>query len=131
MKAEIERRCSKPSFSLAATLTKKDKLKEQVGELEDFFKRIFVVDSKKRMTFSNIVKHALFADYEGEFKENVAFYNKLEKAEEYKKDDPVGEEYGFDSEMEPEDESRTHLLKKKAISPQSKHLERELEEVCF
>jgi hypothetical protein len=39
-----------------------------------------VVDSKKRMTFSNIVKHPLFGDYEGEFKDNVAFYNKLEKA---------------------------------------------------
>jgi hypothetical protein len=35
-------------------------LKEQATELEDFFKRIFVVDSKKRMTFSNIVKHPLF-----------------------------------------------------------------------
>lgn len=51
------------------------------------------------MTFSNIVKHPLFAEYEGEFKDNVAFYNKLEKVEEYKKDEPAGEEYGFDSEM--------------------------------
>lgn len=33
MKAEIQRRCSNPSFSLAATLTKKDKLKEQAAEL--------------------------------------------------------------------------------------------------
>lgn len=63
MKAEIQRRCSNPSFSLVATLSKKDKLKEQQAELEDFFKRIFVVDSKKRMTFSNIIKHPLFIDY--------------------------------------------------------------------
>jgi hypothetical protein len=33
--------------------------------------------------------------------------------------------------MEPEDESRTHLIKKKQISPASKHLERELEEIFF
>jgi hypothetical protein len=64
MKAEIQRRCANPSFSLTATLTKKDKLKDQAIELEDFFKRIFVVDSKKRMTFSNIVKHPLFEEYE-------------------------------------------------------------------
>lgn len=86
MKAEIQRRCSNPVFSLSATVSKKDKLKESPTELEDFFKRIFVVDSKKRMTFSNIVKHPLLGEYEGEFQGNVAFYNKLEKAEEYKKD---------------------------------------------
>lgn len=91
MKAEIQRRCGNPAFSLAATLTKKDKLKEQAAELEDFFKRIFVVDSKKRMTFSNIVKHPLFAEYENEFKDNIVFYKKLEKVEEYKKDEVTGE----------------------------------------
>ena len=63
MKAEINRRCNNPSFSLTATLIKKDRLKEHQAELEDFFKRIFVVDSKKRMTFSSIVKHPLFQDY--------------------------------------------------------------------
>lgn len=87
MKAEIQRRCGNPAFSLAATLSKKDKLKEQAAELEDFFKRIFVIDSKKRMTFSNIAKHPLFCDYENEFKDNIVFYNKLEKNEEYKKDE--------------------------------------------
>jgi hypothetical protein len=89
MKAEIQRRCGNPAFSLAATLSKKDKLKEQPAELEDFFKRIFVIDSKKRMTFSNIAKHPLFCDYENEFKDNIVFYNKLEKNEEYKKDEVV------------------------------------------
>jgi hypothetical protein len=33
MKAEIQRRCSNPHFSLAATLSKKEKLKEQPTEL--------------------------------------------------------------------------------------------------
>jgi hypothetical protein len=37
----------------------------------------------------------------------------------------------MDSEMEAEDESRAHLLKKKVVSSQSKHLERELEEIYF
>ena len=86
MKAEIQRRCANPHFSLIATLSKKDKLKDSHAELEDFFRRIFVVDSKKRMTFSNIVKHPLFNEYESEFKENIVFYNKLEKNEEYYKD---------------------------------------------
>lgn len=29
--------------------------------------------------------------------DNIVFYNKLEKVEEYKKDEVAGEEYGFDS----------------------------------
>lgn len=83
------------------------------------------------MTFSNIIKHPLFGDYENEFKENIVFYNKLEKNEEYFKDEPDRFEYGADSEMEPEDESRAHLLRKKAVSKENKHLERELEEIYF
>jgi hypothetical protein len=59
MKAEINRKCT-PAFSLNASLTKKDKLKDLNGDLEDFFKKIFVIDGKKRLTFSNMVKHPLF-----------------------------------------------------------------------
>jgi serine/threonine protein kinase len=103
MKAEIQRRCANPHFSLIATLSKKEKLKEAHSELEDFFRRIFVVDSKKRMTFSNIVKHPLFADYEIESKDNLLFYNKFEKTEAMFKDEPDRFEFGADSEMEPED----------------------------
>ena len=33
--------------------------------------------------------------------------------------------------MQAEDESRTHLIKKKTISPASKHLQKELEEIFF
>lgn len=62
MKAEINRRCN-PAFSLSSSLTKKDKLKDINPDLEDFFKKIFVVDSKKRLTFSNMVKHPLFQEY--------------------------------------------------------------------
>lgn len=36
-------------------------------DVEDFFKKIFVVDSKKRITFANIAKHPLFADYSTDF----------------------------------------------------------------
>lgn len=32
---------------------------------------------------------------------------------------------------EPEDETRARMMKKKVVSPQSKHLERELEEINF
>jgi len=42
-------------------------LKDVTPEVEDFFKKIFVVDSKKRITFSNIAKHPLFADFSKDF----------------------------------------------------------------
>jgi hypothetical protein len=29
-------------------------------DVEDFFKKIFVVDPKKRMSFANILRHPLF-----------------------------------------------------------------------
>lgn len=62
MKAEINRRCT-PTFSVSNTLTKKERLKDLPTDLDDFFKRIFVLDSKKRMTFSAILKHPLLKDY--------------------------------------------------------------------
>jgi hypothetical protein len=62
MKAEIARRCT-PSFSLNATLTKKERLKDLPNDLDDFFKKIFVLDGKKRMTFSAILKHPFLKDY--------------------------------------------------------------------
>jgi serine/threonine protein kinase len=63
MKAEINRRCT-PAFSINTTVSKKEKLKELPPEMDDFFKKIFVVDSKKRMTFSAILKHPLLKEYE-------------------------------------------------------------------
>jgi serine/threonine protein kinase len=63
MKAEINRRCN-PQFSLSNTLTKKERLKDLPSDVEDFFKKIFVLDSKKRLTFSAILKHPLLKDYE-------------------------------------------------------------------
>jgi hypothetical protein len=76
MKAEIARRCT-PYFSLANTLTKKEKIKDVTADTEDFFKRIFVIDTKKRMTFANIAKHPLFAQYAKEFEANTEFYDKI------------------------------------------------------
>ena len=85
MKAEINRRCAN-SFSVANCLTKKDKLKEVTPEIEDFFKKIFVVDPKKRLTFSSILKHPILKNYEHEFADNAQFYGKLEKQENLQKD---------------------------------------------
>lgn len=86
MKADINRKCN-PYFNVQNIVTKKDKLKEINEYVEDFFKQIFVIDSKKRITFSNIVKHPLFEQYRHEFEDNANFYHKLEKNEEYIKDD--------------------------------------------
>ena len=76
MKAEINRRCT-PAFSINNSVNKKDKLKDLPADMDDFFKKIFVVDSKKRMTFSAILKHPLLKEYEHEFTDNAQFYNKL------------------------------------------------------
>jgi len=63
MKAEINRRCT-PSFNINNSLTKKERLKELPVDIKDFFEKIFVLDSKKRLTFSAILKHPLLKDYE-------------------------------------------------------------------
>jgi hypothetical protein len=48
------------------------------------------------MTFSAIIKHPLFKDYEHEFKENANFYRKLEKNEEFVKDEiDLEDDYGL------------------------------------
>lgn len=78
------------------------------------------------MTFSAILKHPLLKDYEHEFTENAQFYNKLEQKEEYQKDQFDNDD-DYNINNEPEDETRAKLLRKKTVSPQSKHLERELE----
>ena len=59
MKAEIQRKCL-PAFSLQATVSKRDKLKEIGSHVEDFFKKIFVIDPKKRIRCSEIIKHPVF-----------------------------------------------------------------------
>jgi len=62
MKAEITRRCT-PTFNLSSALSKKDRLKDLPNDVKDFFEKIFVLDGKKRLTFSAIVKHPLLHDY--------------------------------------------------------------------
>ena len=54
--------------------------------MEDFFKKIFVLDWKKRMTFANMVQHPLLSAFAHEFEENANFYGKFEKEEKYRKD---------------------------------------------
>ena len=66
MKADINRKCN-PYFNLSVVVSKKEKLRDIPEAVEDFFKKIFVVDSKKRITFSSIVKHPLFEPYSHEF----------------------------------------------------------------
>ena len=53
------------------------------------------------------------------------FYNAYENNEKYVKDEIEKDNpYDFESEMEPEDESRSYLLKKKTVGKNVKHLER-------
>jgi hypothetical protein len=47
--------------------------------LEDFFKNLFVIDSRKRMTFSSLVAHPLLNKYHKEFDDNRKFYQVAEK----------------------------------------------------
>ena len=93
------------------------------AELDDFFKKIFVVDGKKRMTFSAILKHPLLKDYEHEFSDNAQFYNQLEKKQKMQKDEYDNDD-DFNLYGQAQDETRAKLLKKKVVSAQSKHLER-------
>lgn len=132
MKADIQRRCS-PYFNVTNVVSRKEKLKEINADVEDFFKKIFVVDAKKRITFANIIKHPLFSNYSAEFEQTALFYNDYEPNEKYIKDEVEKDvsPYDIESEMEPEDESRSYLLKKKVVGKNSKHLERELEEIGF
>ena len=69
MRADIQKKCS-PYFNIHANISKKDKLRDVTPELEDFFKQIFIIDSKRRITFSNIVKHPLFAKHRKDFEGN-------------------------------------------------------------
>jgi hypothetical protein len=80
-----------------------------------------VLDSKKRLTFSAILKHPLLKDYEKEFCDNATFYGKLEKQEEMQKDQ-IDKENDYAMFGEPEDEGRAKMLRKKGVSAASKSL---------
>jgi serine/threonine protein kinase len=99
LKADIYRRCN-PYFNLQSVVTKREKLKEITSDLEDFFRKLFVVDAKKRITFANIIHHPLFFDYVKEFEQSVMFYKELENNEKYMKDDiDNGNNSDMDNEM--------------------------------
>ena len=57
-------------------------MREKIDLVSDFFKRIFVIDAKKRMTFAEIAQHGLLANYKDDCNENVAFYKKIDNDEE-------------------------------------------------
>lgn len=62
MSSDIFKKCN-PFFDLEKVAPRKDILRYLPPEVHDFFKQSFVLDSKKRMTFSNILKHPLFAPF--------------------------------------------------------------------
>jgi serine/threonine protein kinase len=51
------------SYKKAVQKTLKQKLENCTPEVEDLFKRIFEVDNRKRITFSDIRKHPIFAHH--------------------------------------------------------------------
>lgn len=59
LSVDIDRRCA-GGFKLRDALAKSEKLKDITPELEDFFYNIFVLDSRKRMSFAAISAHPLF-----------------------------------------------------------------------
>ena len=70
MKLEMEKRCN-PTFELKAVISKKEKIKDMNENVEDFFRKIFVLNPKKRMNFCDIAQHPLLAAHRAEFKDNM------------------------------------------------------------
>lgn len=62
--SDIKRKCSGVGFNVREVVIKKERLNQCTIELEDFFRRIFVIDYKKRITFQKIISHPLFRNYE-------------------------------------------------------------------
>lgn len=78
--AEIKKKCG-GGFSLKDVVTRKERLKDCPVELEDFFRRTFVIDYRKRITFSKMIAHPLLKPYEAEFSDNRNFYARMENGE--------------------------------------------------
>ena len=57
-------------FNLRDAVTRKEKLKDCPTDLDDFFRRIFVVDYRKRITFGKMISHPLLKQYEHESNDN-------------------------------------------------------------
>ena len=123
MKAEFERKCS-AGFELQNVISKKEKIKDNaemkqnLALVSDFFRRIFVIDAKKRMTFADISQHELLSKYQSEIGQNIAFYRNIGSEEETRKmkDDNEYDKNGQAiDEMEIQDESRSALIQKTPI----------------
>lgn len=76
--ADIERKC-RYGFNLREVVVKSAKLLEATPELEDFFRQLFVIDSRKRISFSALVSHPLLQNYYHHFEDNRNFYQAMEK----------------------------------------------------
>lgn len=94
MKTEFERKCN-PTFEIANVISKKDKLNDMNQYVEDFFRRIFVIDAKKRINFVDIAQHPVLAAHRNDFRENIDFYKNIKEDDEVKVRDPQHtQEYG-------------------------------------
>lgn len=76
--ADIDRKC-RNGFNVREVVSKPDKLKEVTPELEDFFRQLFVIDSRKRISFSALASHPLLQAYHNQFEDTRNFYQASEK----------------------------------------------------
>jgi hypothetical protein len=47
--------------------------------VEDFFRKIFVIDAKKRINFADIAQHPILAAHRSDFSENIDFYKNIKE----------------------------------------------------
>jgi|JI6StandDraft_1071083.scaffolds.fasta_scaffold06724_6 serine/threonine protein kinase len=76
--ADIHRKCHE-GFSLRHVIAKHEKVKEVTPDLEDFFRQLFVIDSRKRISFSALATHPLLKAYHHQFEDSRKFYQATEK----------------------------------------------------
>ena len=75
IKTDMTKKCSK-GFSVKDVVTKPEKLAELNSDVENFFKNMFEIDSKKRLTFAKLLSHPLFA--QSHCRESRKFYEMSE-----------------------------------------------------
>lgn len=60
---ELRKQAEKFSYRKAVANTKRKNLENCTDEVEDLFRKIFRIDQEKRITFSEIRQHPVFAAY--------------------------------------------------------------------
>lgn len=78
IKQDINKKCA-DGFNVRKVITKPEKLAEITPGLEDFFRKIFEIDHKKRLTFAKLLSHPLFA--QNHCRESRRFYEENESSE--------------------------------------------------